>query len=172
VNAGLLLLRTALSLLLMAHASQKLFGWFGGQGPRGFATALEKMGIRPGLPFSILAGVSQGAGAALLGLGLLGPVGPLMLASSMVVVALTLGRNGFWNMRGGCEYGLVLAVAFLSLSLTGPGRYSLDDALGVSMPEPWTWIAVAVAGLAGIAATQRTKLIPAASGRRSGLTTR
>ena len=81
----------------------------------------------------------------------------------MVVVVLTLARNGFWNMRGGCEYGLVLAVTFLSLSLTGPGRYSLDHVLGLSIPAPWTWLAFALAGLLGVVASQRAKWTTAAA---------
>ena len=35
MNAGLLLARGVFGLLMAAHGSQKLFGWFGGYGPQG-----------------------------------------------------------------------------------------------------------------------------------------
>ena len=151
-DIGLLLLRVALGALLCYHGGTKL-GLFGGRGVRGFAVGLEKMGIRPSLPFAFLAACSQAAGGVLLALGFLGPVGALLLASNMAVAVLVLLKNGFGMARGGYEYSLVLAVAFLALSLTGSGRYSVDGLLRLSLPEPWTWIVIAAVGSLGVLAT-------------------
>ncbi len=151
-DVGILVLRLALGGLLFLHGSQKL-GLFGGRGIRAFAGGLEKMGIRPGYPFSLMAALSQSIGALLLVVGFLGPAGALLLASNMAVAVLVLKRNGFSMARGGYEYSLVLGVAFLALSLTGPGRFSVDGLFGLSVPEPWTWLAVAAGGAAGVAAT-------------------
>ena len=41
---GLLFLRTIVGLTLFAHGAQKLFGWFGGHGPRGTAGYFGSMG--------------------------------------------------------------------------------------------------------------------------------
>lgn len=151
-DLGLLLLRVALGALLFYHGATKL-GLFGGRGLGGFAGGLEKMGIRPSQPFAVLAAGSQTAGGVLLAFGFLGPVGALLLASSMAVAVLVLLKNGFGMARGGYEYSLVLTVAFLALSLTGSGRYSVDGLLRLSLPEPWTWIVIAAGGAAGILAT-------------------
>ena len=151
-DAGLLLLRLGLGGLLFYHGANKL-GVFGGRGVRGFAAGLEKMGIRPAYPFSLLAALSQTVGGALLVLGLFGPVGALLLASSMGVAVTVLLGNGFSMARGGYEYSLVLTVAFLALSLTGAGRFSLDSLFGIAVPEPWTWLLVAAGCAAGVLAT-------------------
>lgn len=151
-DLGLLLLRVALGALLFYHGATKL-GLFGGRGLRGFAVGLEKMGIKPSLPFAVLAAGSQAAGGLLLAFGFLGPVGALLLASSMAVAVLVLVKNGFGMARGGYEYSLVLAIAFVALSLTGSGRYSVDALIGLSLPEPWTWIVVAAGGALGVLAT-------------------
>lgn len=161
MQSGLLILRVGLGVLLVVHGSQKL-GLLPGRGPRAFAVGLEKMGIRPGYPLALLAGATQVGGGTLVALGLLGPVGPLSLAGSMMVAVAVLRRNGFWSMRGGYEYAAVLVLVFTVLALTGPGRFSLDAAVGFKPTEPWTLLGCAVAAVAGVALTLM-------SGRRAGV---
>ena len=67
---GLLLLRLLLAALLFGHASQKLFGWFRGQGPTGTGTMFHALGVRPGRQMALLAGTAELTGAALIWLGL------------------------------------------------------------------------------------------------------
>ena len=55
MDAGLLLARLTLGLLMAAHGSQKLFGWFGGYGLTGTAGFFEALGFRPGRLFAALA---------------------------------------------------------------------------------------------------------------------
>ncbi|MYT20387.1 DoxX family membrane protein, partial [Streptomyces sp. SID7760] len=47
-DLGLLALRLGTGGVLLAHGSQKLFGWFGGGGIEGTARAMEHMGFTPG----------------------------------------------------------------------------------------------------------------------------
>ena len=45
ISAGLLILRLVIGLAMAAHASQKLFGWFGGHGLAGTAGYFEMLGF-------------------------------------------------------------------------------------------------------------------------------
>ncbi|NUS35790.1 MAG: DoxX family protein, partial [Pseudarthrobacter sp.] len=56
------LFRVALGSVLIAHGSQKLFGWFGGGGIEGTSKGMHAMGFRPANQSAILAGVGE-AGA-------------------------------------------------------------------------------------------------------------
>src|SRR5215472_2331496 len=48
MDLGLLLLRLALAAILYMHATQKLFGWFSGQGLDRAGALFETLGQRPG----------------------------------------------------------------------------------------------------------------------------
>ena len=60
VSVGLLVARLALGLLMAAHGSQKLFGWFGGHGLAGTGGYFESLGFRPGRTFALAAGLAEG----------------------------------------------------------------------------------------------------------------
>ena len=62
MNVALLVLRVVVGGLFIGHGSQKLFGWFGGHGPKGTATFFENLGLRPALPFALLAGYGGACG--------------------------------------------------------------------------------------------------------------
>src|SRR5262249_61666520 len=74
VNAGLLILRLILGMIVAAHGAQKLFGWFNGPGLDGFAAVLERLGVRPGWPWALIAGLVEFGGGILVAAGLLTPV--------------------------------------------------------------------------------------------------
>src|SRR5207245_9579024 len=93
MDAGLLVARVVFGLLMAAHGSQKLFGWFGGYGLAGTGGVFESVGFRPGRFFAALAGAGEVFGGFLLALGFLGPVGPALVLSIMVVAAGT----GSWD---------------------------------------------------------------------------
>lgn len=144
LNLGLLILRLVLGLTFVGHGSQKLFGWFGGGGLSGTTAMMQKMGLRaPGF-WALLATLSEFGGGLLLALGLLNPLGSLgIIATMLVAISQVHWPKGFWNTKGGFEFPLINLVAALALALTGPGAYSLDAALGLSLPEP----AILLAGL-------------------------
>ncbi len=144
VSAGLLIGRMVVGLGMSAHGSQKLFGWFGGKGLSGTTGYLESLGFRPGRPFAILAGLGEFTSGLLVALGFLGPVGPALMMAVMIVAAVQSWNKGFFAMNGGFEVPLLYASAALALSFIGPGRFSLDAALGIA---PWSnlrLVAVAV----------------------------
>ena len=129
---GILFLRVVVGLLLFGHGAQKLFGWFGGHGPRGTAGFFGSLGFerRHALPLAVLAGLSEAAGL-LFALGLATPLAALAIATVMVVaVGSVHWRNGLWATNGGYEFNLVLWTVAIAVAASGPGRFSLDGAIG------------------------------------------
>ena len=160
MKLGSFLARTTIGALFIGHGTQKLFGWFGGSGLAGFGGALEKMNIRPSAPFALVAGLGEFAGGLLVALGFLSPAGPLMVAGAMVVAIVTVHlKKGFFNSKGGYEFPLLVAASSMALSISGPGPYSLDGVLRLSLPEPGTWIVFAVLSAGGVVATLGSRLV-------------
>jgi putative oxidoreductase len=62
MDTGLLLARVVVGLVMAAHGSQKLFGWFGGYGLAGTGGFFEQLGFRPGRFFAMAAGTSEVVG--------------------------------------------------------------------------------------------------------------
>jgi putative oxidoreductase len=92
---------------------------------------MESLGFRPGRLFATAAGFSEFAGGLLVALGLLGPVGPALMVSVMIVATASVHwKNGVFATANGIELTLLYAIAGVALALTGPGRYSLDMLLG------------------------------------------
>src|SRR5262245_36913407 len=147
-NKALLLLRSAVGLLFIGHGGQKLFGWFGGPGIDGFASSLARMGLEPPLFWAYFAASAEMLGGLLLLLGLLTPLAAAAIAGDMLVASLKVHlARGFWNQDGGIEYPLVLIVLLIGIGLMGPGRYSLDRALGVALPRPLAFVGAMAAAL-------------------------
>ena len=131
MNVGILLLRITVGLALAAHGSQKVFGWFGGYGPDGTGQFMEALGFRPGRRHALAAGFVELVGGLLFALGFLTPLASALIASVMVVAAVTVRwKNGFFIPSGGYEFNLVLGVAALSVAYTGPGALSIDNVAG------------------------------------------
>lgn len=154
VSAGLLLARLVLGLLMAAHGAQKLFGWFGGHGLAGTAGFFDQLGFRPGRAFALAAGLAEFGGGLLVATGLLGPIGPALIVSVMIVAAVTVHlANGLFAMNNGVEVPLLYAAGATALALTGPGAYSLDALLGLeALWAPGVaWAALAVGVIGGLA---------------------
>jgi len=152
-SVGLLIVRVVLGLLMAAHGSQKLLGWFGGHGLAGTAGFFDSIGFRPGRFFATLASATEVTSGLLLALGFLGPVGPALIISVMIVAAVSMHlKNGLFAANGGIEVPLLYGVVAAGLLLTGPGQYSLDAALGLGyLATPmFAWAALAVGVVGGI----------------------
>ncbi|WP_458462651.1 DoxX family protein [Paenibacillus sp.] len=127
LDVGLLLIRLVIGLSFMAHGAQKLFGWFGGYGLKGTGGWFESMGMKPGVLVALLAGLAEFGGGLLLALGLLTPVGGILIALTMVIAIVKVhGANGYWSTQNGFEYNLAILVIGVALALTGGGQYALD----------------------------------------------
>jgi putative oxidoreductase len=155
MSAGLLILRVVVGALLVGHGTQKLFGWFGGHGPRTTGAFFELLGYRPGALFAVIAGLSEAGGGALLALGLLTPLAGAAVVGVMLNAAATLRGRGPWVINGGWEYTVVLAAVGASIALTGPGSLSADHALGLEWSTAWGIGDVAV----GVTAAMATLLL-------------
>jgi putative oxidoreductase len=151
VSIGLLVLRIVIGLSMAAHGSQKLFGWFGGHGLAGTGGFFEMIGFKPGRLFALAAGATEVASGILIALGFLGPVGPALLLSVMIVAALTVHwKNGYFAQSNGIEVTVLFGVAAVALAFTGFGRFSLDAVTGLDTFFTPTEAAIAlVAGVAG-----------------------
>lgn len=155
-DLALLALRTGTGAVLIAHGTQKLFGWFGGPGLAGTAAGMERMGFRPGRESAIAAGLGEAGGGALLVLGLATPAAGAAAAGAMAGAVAVHAPAGFFNQGGGFEYPAFLGFTAAAVGLAGAGRYSLDHATCHRFDRPWT-VALAFAGSALAAAAVVTK---------------
>lgn len=151
MSAGLLVVRVVVGLLMAAHGSQKLFGWFGGHGIAGTGAFLESIGFRPGRFFAILASATEVVSGILVALGLFGPIGPALMMSVMIVAAVSVHwKNGLFAQANGIEVPLFYGAVAVSLALTGFGRYSLDALLGLqALYTPTLALAAIAVGFIG-----------------------
>ncbi len=131
---------------LVGHGTQKLFGWFGGEGIDGTAKGFEKVGLRPGRRNAVAAGLAETGGGAMLAAGLETPLGAMLVTGTMLTAIRYVHRDkGPWNPKGGFEYPVVLIATALGLAETGPGPLSLDAALGETRHGA-AWAAFAFGG--------------------------
>lgn len=146
MSYGILFLRVIVGGAMFGHGAQKLFGWFGGGGIRGTAGFFGSLGFRPPGAMALMAGLSEAAGL-LFALGLLTPFAALALATVMVVaVGAIHWRHGFWVANGGFEYNLLIWSAAIAVAATGPGRFSLDRAVGWDGRLSGLWWSVGALG--------------------------
>jgi putative oxidoreductase len=123
-DLGLLILRVVLGLTLAAHGFNKFFG--GGRIP-GTAGWFESIGMRYGRLQAVAAATTEVSAGLGLAAGLLTPIPAAGFVALMFVAAWTVHRpNGFFIVKEGWEYNLVLALSAVAVATIGPGEYSLD----------------------------------------------
>ncbi|WFE54354.1 DoxX family protein [Micromonospora sp. WMMD1155] len=156
MDIGLLILRLVIGLLFAGHGIQKISHRLSGDGIEGGAAEFRADGFRGGRLTAAAAGLGQIAAGLLLVAGALTPLAATIAAGVMTVAITVKWRNGLWVQHNGYEYPLVLLVLPAVLSLTGPGDWSVDRALGL-LPWAWWWTAAAI-GL-GVASGLMTRLL-------------
>jgi putative oxidoreductase len=150
MGLGKLVLRATLGGYFVGHGMQKLAGWFGGAGPDGTGQHFEQIGLRPGRESALLAGAAEAGGGSLLALGLFTPAAVSMLSGVMAnAIRHVHAKNGLWVTDGGVEYPVVVLAALAALADGGPGRFSLDEKLGIRLRGPVVAALAMGAGAAG-----------------------
>jgi len=148
-DVGLLILRLVLGVTLAAHGYNKFFG--GGRIP-GTARWFESIGMKPGKFHATVAASTEMAAGLGLAAGLLTPIPAAGFVSLMLVAAWTVHRaNGFFIVKEGWEYNLVLAVSAIAVATVGAGKYSLDYLVfGKNWMDGWQGLVISAGlGLAG-----------------------
>ncbi|MFH9009591.1 DoxX family protein [Streptomyces afghaniensis] len=141
MDAGLLVLRVAVGLLIAGHGIQKVSFRLGGDGLAGGTEEFRRDGFRGGRLTALAAGAGQIGSGLFLAAGLLTPLAAMAAMGVMTVAGSVKWPKGLWVQHDGYEYPLVLVVVSAALALTGPGRWSVDHAAGL---VPWPeWVAVA-----------------------------
>ncbi len=168
IGVGLLVLRLVLGLTMAAHGAQKLLGWFGGYGLDGTTGGFAQLGFKPARLFATVAAVTEITSGLLLALGLLGPIGPALIISVMIVAAITVHwQNGFFMANNGIELTLLYAAGALGIALIGMGPFSLDAVLGLgkfwSPAVAWGMIGLGIVGGIANLAMRRTPATSTAS---------
>ncbi|MFD4511127.1 DoxX family protein [Streptomyces sp. NPDC058457] len=146
MDAGLLVLRLLAGLLIAGHGVQKVSFRLGGNGLAGGTEEFRHDGFRGGRLTAVVAGGSQIGAGLFLAAGLLTPLAAMAAMGVMTVAGTVKWRKGLWVQNDGYEYPLVLVVISVSLALTGPGRWSVDHALGLTPWPLWLVLAVIVLG--------------------------
>ena len=150
LDFALLLLRVVLGLTMAAHGYNKFFGKGGLAGTAGW---FDSIGMKPGMFHARVAASTEMAAGLGLAVGLLTPIPAAGFVALMLTAAWTVHRkNGFFIVKEGWEYNLILAVAAVALAGTGAGKYSLDyllfgyDGVGAYL---WGWWGLAIAVVLG-----------------------
>lgn len=150
VNAGLLILRIAIGIVMIAHGYNHIFRGGKIQGTAGW---FESLGMKPGILHAWLASLTElGAGAMLIA-GFLTPLAAGGVVGVMLVALITNHlKNGFFIFRPGEGYEYVLTLLLTGLAIGGIGaeQWSIDD----SINSAWLWgwkgmLVTAVAGIGG-----------------------
>lgn len=134
IDAGLLILRIGLGLIVLVYGCQKAFGLFGGPGYAGTIGFMTKdLGIHP--VFANLAIAAELFGALGVLFGLFTPVAAFGLACNFAVATYMRAKGsaladaftkGDPTQMAGVFFPAILFFLSLGLVLLGSGKYSLD----------------------------------------------
>jgi putative oxidoreductase len=110
---------------MAAHGYNKFFG--GGR-IKGTAGWFESIGMKPGTFHARMAASTEMAAGIGLAVGLLTPVTAAGFVALMLAARGPCTKNGFFIVKEGWEYNLILAAA-VAIAAIGAGKFSLDYAL-------------------------------------------
>jgi putative oxidoreductase len=165
MNAGLLVLRLALFVIMGYHGTQKLFGWFDGGGLDRAEKFFASQGFRPPRVMALVAGLTETIGATLLGTGLVTTVAVAMMTGALVNIAALHVRNGLDARKHGFEFELMMFAAVVAIGFGGAGAWSLDAIIGVPTISWVNLIAIGSSLVIGslVSATRSRAIDPASA---------
>jgi putative oxidoreductase len=126
-NLATLLLRVGIGIILAAHGSQKLFGWFDGYGLEATGQWMASIGLSPGYLMALLAGSAEFLGGIALIIGFLTRPAAIISAFTMLIALFVVHLgNGFFLSNNGFEYAFALSIACIAIAAQGAGKWSID----------------------------------------------
>ncbi|HEX5234992.1 MAG TPA: DoxX family protein [Silvibacterium sp.] len=133
IDAGIGSLRAVFGLILaFVHGWQKLGGaagfLFAGHA-WAFVGLVRSLGFPLPAFFAVCAALSESAGALCVACGLLTRISAALVTITMTVAAYTSLRTG-----APIELSVLYGISFLAITITGPGRFSLDSLLWRAHP--------------------------------------
>lgn len=136
----LTLLRVGLGVVFFAHGSQKMLGWFGGNGFHATVTYFTHgMGVPEA--FAVLAILAEFLGGIGLILGFLSRIAAFGIAVNMFVAIFEvhLANGLFMNWTGaqhgeGIEFHILALCMLFTVMVRGAGAWSVDRLIDRSMP--------------------------------------
>lgn len=132
LDSGLLFIRLALGIIMVAHGAQKLFTF----GYPGVVGAMTQMGLPfPAVSAALVIAAELGGGILVLA-GLLTRFAAAAFAFAMAVAAVQVHLAAGFFLPGGYEFTLMLALTSLGIAVTGAGRFSIDALVARSRRTP------------------------------------
>jgi putative oxidoreductase len=159
-DTAALVLRVIVGLTLVAHGYNHVLGPGGIKGTAGW---FQSMGLRPGIVHAWASGLIELAAGFGLVFGFLTPFSAGAILGTMVVAGITAHRtNGFFIFRPGqgYEYVLMIGVVCAAIGILGPGRASLDNAIGIDLDGWAGGLITIILGIGGSALLLATSWRP------------
>src|SRR5947209_7385017 len=117
---GMLIARAIVGAAIAAHGAQKAFGTFDGPGPEKAAGMMRMLGFEEGERAATAASYIELISGGLMAAGFLGPLGPGLLISNMIVAMEAVHiDNGFFASKNGVEVPLLYSMVALSFAAGG-----------------------------------------------------
>jgi putative oxidoreductase len=151
IDIGMLIVRVIIGPTFFGHGTQKLFGWFGGNGIAGTEQMMASMEVAPIKFWAYVVGLSEALGGLGLLFGFLTPLAAAAIVGVMLVAIIRVHwKNGFWNTNRGIEFPLLNLGVALMLGLAGPGLLSIDALFGFRYSDPVTFMIALVIAVLGV----------------------
>jgi putative oxidoreductase len=133
-NAGMLIVRLTLGIVMFPHGAQKLLGWFGGAGFSATLKGMTGMGLPAAVVILVIAVEFLGSLSLIFGflgrLSALGFIGLMLGAIFMVHLPNGFFMNWMGSQKGeGIEYHILVIGIALAILVKGSGSLSVDRSM-------------------------------------------